>query len=130
MTTLEEVSTWSLDEIRAGIASKLPEGWVFEEKARPGGAVGVRIYRLSPEGTPVVEWQDIHIDSKYLLLGAFGFLWLRNIPRNPDSPWIRRSNPTREAMTRRVNAFHCTTPDPPDVDPEEVQAVYKKKPLT
>ena len=132
MTTLEEVTAWSLDEIRAGIALRLPEGWSFEEKAHPEGTLRAWIFSTSPDGTPVVEWQDTHIDPKFLLLGAFGFLWLRGNRPHPDSPWIRRHNPTREAMTRQVNTLRCAVPDPPDVDPEEVLAVYRnaKKPST
>jgi hypothetical protein len=133
VTTLEEVTAWSLEDIRAGIAARLPKGWTLEEKVHPGGTIRARICRLSPEGTSVAEWQDMHVDPKILLLGAFGFLWLRECRPDPTSPWARHSNPTREAMNRRVNAIRCTVPDPPDVDPREVQAVYeaaKKKPAT
>jgi len=125
VTTLEEITAWSLDETRAEIAVRLPPGWHFEEKALPGGGLRAKIFRLSPSGDPIVEWEHLHIDHRYVLLGAFGFLWTRNHRPDPTSPWIRRHNPTREAMARRVNAFRCTVPDPEDVDPEEVKAVYE-----
>jgi hypothetical protein len=124
MATLEEVVVWSLDEIRGGICELLPAGWVFEEDPVGQRAARVRLLRPGEEG-PQVEWEDTHHDLRLLLLGAYGHLWLRQHQVRPDSPWVRRHNPTREAVTRQVLARFPRVPDPADVDPSEVQAVYE-----
>jgi hypothetical protein len=126
VATLEEVTAWSLDDIREGIRVLMPEGWVFEERSQH-----VRLMCPLEKGFKV-EWEHFHIDPKYLLLGAYGHLWLRQHKPSPDSPWVRRNNPSREAVTRQVaRRTPCCIPDPADVDPAEVEAVYeqvRKKP--
>ena len=127
MATLEEVTAWSVDEIRAEIRATLPAGWVFEEKQLPRGVRRARFLRPDAKGDLVPVWGDTHMDERLLLLGAYGLLWTRDHRPHPDSPWIRRNNPTREAVTRQVIAKQrCSVPDPEDVDPEEVAAVYEK----
>ena len=124
--TLEEVTTWSLDEIRFGIQDLLPKGWVFEEKPLAKGSRRVRLLRPG-EKELEVEWGRYHVDPRLLLLGAYGHLWLRHHQPHRDSPWVRRNNSTREAVTRQVNAsYRSRVLDPADVDPDEVEAVYEE----
>jgi hypothetical protein len=124
--TLEEVTTWSPDEIRAAIRDLLPKGWAFEEKPFTEGSRRIRLLRPG-EKELEVEWSEYHIDARLLLLGAYGHLWLRQHQPHRDSPWVRRNNPTREAVTRRVNTSgRSHIPDPADVDPDEVEAVYEE----
>lgn len=125
VATLEEVVAWSLDEIRGGIGALLPEGWIFEEKSVGQGSTRIRL--LSPgENGPQVEWEDYHIDLRILLFGAYGHLWMRQNQPHPDSPWVRRRNPIREAILRQVFARPSNIPDPADVEPGEVEAVYER----
>lgn len=117
--TLEEMQTWSVDEIKAHIAEYLPDDTVF----RCAFSDDIGQWRGWFEQDKTVLWDQWSLDQRLLLLDAFGWLWAKRQPARPaDSPWVgRQGRVPMEAVRRR--AF--SEPDPADLDPDEVQAVYE-----
>ena len=122
---IEELLNWSLAEIRGGISSLLPEGWQLEEKVSDGFFFA-RISRPGEEEVEI-EWVHFDADERLVLLGAYMHLRLKGHEPHSDSFWIRRNNPTREAVTKRVVAEQKSKPEsgPEDLDPSEVASVYE-----
>jgi hypothetical protein len=116
MFSLEEISSWSLDEIRFHIRELLLKGQRFSVTPTEGGWVA----RIEDTGGTRL-WEHSGWDERILLLDAFGWLWLRQQARpSPDSPWNRRNPLTQKSLELQLPPI----PDPEDVDPEEVLAVY------
>lgn len=104
----------TLEEVRQKILSFLPVGWTFEEETI-GEVFRVRLRH------EVIEWEACHIDLQWLLLSACGYLWSKKHRPAPDSPWVRRHNPIAKTVTSRMVGL----PDPEDLDPKEIESVYK-----
>ena len=124
--TLEEMQTWSLDEIKTNISAYLPEGTVF----KCAWSDGQGQWRGWFERADEVVWDQWGLDQRLLLLDAFGWCWMqRQPPRHPDSPWAaRQGRVPMEAV--RGRAFDGREPE--DLDPKEVLSVYeahRKKPF-
>jgi hypothetical protein len=102
-----EIETTLLDLLRSGekFTFGLEQGWVGEITNGEG-----------------LVWESVTLDKRILLLDVYAWLWFRAYPTQPSatSPWIRRRELSREIVTRRA-----TTPEPEDLDPAEVQAVYE-----
>jgi hypothetical protein len=69
-------------------------------------------------------WRNTGFDKRLLLLDAYGWLWAR---LNPSTSHLWTSR--RQELPRPPTAWKETSsvPDPEDLDPSEVDAVYGKK---
>ena len=124
MPAPEEISAWSLEEIRVEIRALLPNGWSLVDDEGEGYWL-IRIDRPGEEA-PVVEYEESNADERMALLNVFGWLWMRSLPK-PDkmSPWNRRRELTREGVTTTVSLGGSQVPDPGDLDPIEIDSVYQ-----
>lgn len=129
MVSIEEVSAWTLREIQDSVLLLLPKTWKFTYELRDDGLHEACILRPAEKKYEVV-WTDAFSDERLVLLGAYGFLFTRNHKPHLHSPWVRRSNPARDAVRRRAfekfGASFGGSPDPEDLNPQEVQSVYEK----
>ena len=73
--------------------------------------------------TSSLLWDHLGFDRRLLLLDAYGWLWARVQPASTSTIWVRQREITRDDVARR--AASSTTPDPEDLDPEEVRSVYE-----
>jgi len=118
VTTLEEVSAWSNDELDAQIHSLLEPGWTFNVRPEDGWWYGIV---ADAEGGQ--EWADSQADVRLLLLNAYG--WLYTHRQQPKDPlWRRRQELDPRVVRGQVSLCGVTVPDPEDLDPNEVRAVY------
>lgn len=119
MPSLEQISAWTIPEIIEEIRKLLPEGHVLVEGIREGWHAAT-IQHGSPE--PHVLWSATHADRKHVLLNAFGWLWLRG-QKSRHPVW----KPRNWAPMRRRPMTASRIPDPPDLDPAEIRAVYERE---
>jgi hypothetical protein len=125
LPTAEEISAWSIDEALAEIQALLPKDSYVTSVPNSDGYWVVMVERPTPDG-PVVDMSESNLDRRIATLNLFGQVWLKNAPQPPPgSPWVRRNELTREVVTRRVAQ---NIPDPEDLNPSEVEAVYRKGP--
>jgi hypothetical protein len=119
MATLAEMTAWSLEEARAEIEHALPQGWVFSLSR-------VGLFRaVIRDAAGVVQWSDDGYDERLLLLAAYGWLWSRDQEAPTAGPWV----PRREELTSRsVRNQALNLPDPEDIDPDELAAMYAVAP--
>lgn len=115
MPTLEEITAWSQEEIEAEIRRRLPSGWRQNPVWAEGGYWDYTLESPTADGWNV-EWLNQGVDRRLLALSAFGWLWLKDQPR--QDRWHRRQELTREAVTQKVADL---VPDPEDLDPEAIE---------
>lgn len=115
MFTLAETTTWTADDVLLKIQEVLPEGWALKERFS-----GYRYYAdLFDQGGSNV-WSGEQSDPRVLFLDCLGWLSLRG-HKTKNPAWRARSS---EVPLHRP-PVSVATPDPPDLDPEEIAAVYK-----
>lgn len=121
MHTLEEMTTWTVDDVANAIRQGLPSGLVFDcgfDVA--AGTWYVRFWRQQDDQKRVL-FEDWGFEQRITYLNAFGWLWSQKQPAPPaHSPWQRRGEVTVAQVQRKAHNI----PDPADLDPNEVQAVY------
>jgi hypothetical protein len=121
MPTPEEVSAWSFEEILAETQALLPKGSAADVNHHPDGYWVAFVERTTPEGK-VVDQEETHPDRRMAVLNLFGRIWLNGLPKpSGSSPWVRRRELNREAVTRKALGI----PDPEDLDPVEIDLVYQ-----
>jgi hypothetical protein len=124
MPAPEEISAWSLDEIRAEIRALLPAGWTATDAKNSGGYWIVTIESPGEYGS-VLELVEANADERLALLNAFGWLWTKSLPKpGGDSPWQRRGEVT--PPKHAASGSGTSVPDPDDLDPKEIAQVYEK----
>jgi len=113
--SIEEATAWTAEEAVARLKLVLPKNLVYEYSLEEGWH---RITLIAEEGE--VVWSGEQADLKILALDALG--WLRVRDHQTENPiWKPRA---REVSLYRPPVSE-SEPDPPDLDPEEVEAVYK-----
>jgi hypothetical protein len=116
MFTIEEAATWTPEETLDRLKQVIPTSWVLKHSVDDDGWHEASL--LDEKG--IVQWSGEHVDQKILFLDALG--WFRTRGRKIENPiWQPRE---REVSLYRP-AVSQETPDPPDLDPDEVAAVYK-----
>jgi hypothetical protein len=120
MPSVEEINSWSDGQIVAEIRKLLPPHWSFTE--RPGSRQEWPAATIaSPDAT---VWEGTEADRRILLLNAFGWIWLRG-QKTKHPIWRVRGQEGARPAPRPPPSI----PDPPDLDPEEInRMVYGKKP--
>ena len=123
MPTLEELADWDVGELHNHILSVLPEGVVF--KLEPPSPYFRGIY-TNQDGD--ILWADVNPDLRILLLDAYGWLWKKTAKVSPNSVWTPRQ---REVMPRPSVGPRTlpgvSIPDPEDLDPAEITALYENR---
>lgn len=129
MLSVEEMTAWTNDDILVQIETLKPKGTffrcVFNEEERFWHA---RFERFDEaQRKRVVLWEEFGPDERLTLFNAFGWIWARQQPLPPkDSPWSpHRRDLRQQAVRGRATTPGHSVPDPEDLDPEEVQAVYE-----
>lgn len=122
MPTLEEVTAWSGEELEAEARHLLPEGWGLSYEQGTDGWWRASIFDAEQQ----VVWADSHADPRHLLLNAYGWLLVRG--QQPTDPqWRRRRELSPRAVRGDLGLRGVTIPDPEDLDPSEVRAVYGER---
>lgn len=127
MPTLEEMTTWSPDEVLQEIQRVLPKGWTLKSgTTKTGFHVSVLLPAVEGEER-VLAWEDYHVDQRILLFNAYDWIVTRGGSSVPvKSPISRRQRLAQQAGTRWAEALRKeAVSDPEDVDPDEVNAVYE-----
>jgi hypothetical protein len=111
---------WSIDELREELKALLPKSWQFVIQAERSGFWVVRFEELRESG-PEMVWEALEVDERRALFEAYGYLWMKQRPfRELDATWVRR----RPMMSPPQSSVSDSSPDPEDIDPEEVESVY------
>jgi len=115
--SLEETLTWTADDVFTRIRLVLPPGWKLERTLEEGWHY---LKVLDAEG--VQQWAGEHVDPKLAGLDALGWLKLRGYQvRNPV--WQPREREVPHYQPSGVVV--SSQPDPADLDPSEIDAVYR-----
>lgn len=117
-----DAHTWDDERTKAEIAALLPDDWEFLFGWDNEGYWKAAFV----DGGGTIVWDDAVPAANILLRNAYAWLALRSSPRRQGPAWVRR----RELTLAQVNADalrKARVPDPPDVDPQEVEAVYQAK---
>jgi len=119
--SLDELVNLSTEDIRAAVAAELPAGWKFHAEPVNGWA-----YARLEDAEGTLLWEDCLADPRLVFLNAYG--WLVSRSTEPKHPvWRRRThevNP-QQYTPRPAETRWEPVPDPEDLDPAEVQAVYQ-----
>lgn len=121
MPSVEEMTAWTTEDIEAEIRVSLPKNWQFEHGCSETG--GWAIIR-DEEGE--TKWETAMVpDERLLLFNAYGWLITRSaVPRLPA--WARRKGEIPKPLVGHFSLPGVSVPDPEDLDPAEVAAVYDK----
>lgn len=115
MFSIAEATTWSADDTLAQVSAKIPSGWKFVERFHSNSLTAAV---LDSEGVEL--WSGSGVDPKLVYLDCLGWLHLRD--RSAAHPaWRPRA---QEVSLSRPNR-DVVYPDVPDLDPEEIAAVYR-----
>lgn len=125
--TLEEMSVWSAEDVESQIHIHCPKDVAFDFSVKDG-FYRVQFKRQEEEGQeqkdedPEVLWAGSGFDKKIVLLDAYGWLWAQALSPRRATVWTRRGEVTPAKATRKANNI----PDPDDLDPDKLDAVYAK----
>ena len=118
MPTLEEMTAWDNDELRAEIYALLPDDWHYDFRTEP------QQYMLRLGGPEGVVWWQAGMSYRVLLFDCYGWLWTRQ-HKTVNPIWAPRDGETLVPVYRRATqAVVGTTDGPEDLDPAEIAMVY------
>jgi len=111
---------WSVEEIREELKTLLPRSWQFVLRVDQSGFWEASFEEKQDKESKVV-WRALETDEKRALFEAYGYLWMKQRPlRELDSTWVRR----RPMLNPPQSSASDSSPDPEDLDPDEVESVY------
>jgi len=118
-----DASSWDADRLQQEITIRLPAGWGFKVNSTEDQKQWV----VSIIDDQQVElWSSVALTTQLALLNLLGWLEVRTSNLSDSSPWIRRRgdlNPQR--VHDLVYSKTYVTEEIPDLDPAEIEAVYK-----
>lgn len=120
MPSLEEMTIWSTEDLNRQIQLSLPSGWTMRS-ASEGGIYSATVLDQTGEA----QWHGQRTDYRLLQLDVYGWLITRGA-KSQNPAWARRDNLTPKRVGRDIGLGGPSIPDPEDLDPEEVRAVYEK----
>lgn len=125
MRPFEEMTTWSVEEIESAIQASLKGAFRFQSGWDHEAGVWVtRFLKSNEKGEDTVAFEDWGPDRRILAFNALGWLWEQTRPPPPKgSPWLRRHE-TPRVWNPRPNYRGAGAPDPADLNPDEIDAVY------
>ena len=123
MYDLEEMSSWTPDEVLVKIREQLPKDWELECGATEDGW----IFATIKDGEGQEQWNDIHADAKLLFLDLLGWLMLRG-EKVAHPAWRRTGevDPNKRFQGKRQPTA-VPDPDPDDLDPASVAEFHRQK---
>lgn len=119
---IEEMTTWSTDEVLAHVLLSLPDGWKFDYTTVDRLTAG-HIY----DDDGVEQWasEEPLPDVRMVFLDAYGWLQTRNATvRHPV--WSRRGEIDRSMIAGRFG-IQVDEPDPEHLDPTVIDEELRKK---
>jgi len=117
MFSLDEAANWSAEEAIIRLEHVIPASWNFECSRGEDGWFRASLVDEDDQ----LLWSGEHADQKILVLDALG--WFRLRKHQTKSPaWKLRKG---EVPLYRPPVSE-TVPEPPDLDPAEVEMVYRK----
>jgi len=123
MPTLDEMVTWTVEEIETNIGSTLPQGWTVEYNTTSQAFT----CHVKDETGAVVK-MGAQPDKRVLLLDIYGWLYARSNMSRVPTMWNRRQDPRlRPVVGKRTVPGAVETPDPDDLDPKAVRDLIQKK---
>lgn len=115
MFTLAETTTWTAEDTLMKVREALPDGWTIRERFS-----GSKYYADLFDQDGATMWSGEQEDPRLLFLDCLGWLSVRGY-KTKNPVWKARDT---EVPLHRP-AISTSIPDPPDLDPDEVAAVYK-----
>lgn len=121
---IEEVQTWSEQDLYVQIHLLLPEGWHFHH-ASAEGFTSASI----TDATDLAVWEceEPLPDRRMIMLEAYGWLYYRQ-HKTSNPVWTRRREIDRHTVLgRRGLPGVENVPDPGDLDPTQIEEIVRKK---
>jgi hypothetical protein len=120
---IEEAATWDEERIRDEVILRLEPNWTF----RFGSSEDQMSWEASILDPDEVEvWSGSRITAQLVLLDALGWVESRHHKIPEASPWVRRRG---DLDPQRVHDIAYSKslgpPDPPDLDPNEIESVVR-----
>lgn len=115
MFSLGETTTWTAQDAYERLKGSLPREWVLKHETQDGWH---RALIFDGEGNQ--KWAGEQADPKILFLDALG--WWRLQTHQVQNPVWR---PRTQEVTLQRPPLKEEIPDPLDLDPNEVESVYK-----
>ena len=119
MHSLAEITTWTYEDAEVALQVILPAEWSFNYE-RPE-LVFEGVIR---DDNGDLQWRGLSSDLRLLLLDAYVWCALRGQPVNTTGVWAVRK---QELTTQMVQKLALEIPDPGDLVPEEIEALYHLK---
>lgn len=122
MYDLEEMATWTPDEVLAKIRDQLPKGWELE----CGVGEDNWVFAALKDGEGDEQWSETNVDAKLLFLDLLGWLMLRG-EKVVHPVWQRTGevDPNKQFRGKRQSRVD-PDPDPEDLDPAAVAAFHRQ----
>lgn len=112
--------TWDADRIKLEIESLLPLGWSFTSGEEETSDYFRASFEDAEGATP---WEDSGPFAQVILFNAYGWLFARTTLASNTGPWRKRRDLTLVEVNAEV-LRKARVPDPEDLDPDAIQAVY------
>ena len=124
LVPLEELTAWSNTNIAHETSASLPPGWRFGYGLDRAAGWWAKI--TNAEGD--VQWEKSYmLDERLVLFAAYGWLQYRDCkPQHPV--WARRGERRAAPKQGKLTLPGTEVPEAPDLDPDEIQAVYFPEP--
>lgn len=121
--SIEEMSTWSVNDVLTNVRMSLPDGWSLDVKHNDRSKVFSCIVRDDKDAQ---AWTEEHSDLRLMLFDLYGWLVVRLAPA--VSPMWNRP---RQAMPKIVEGEisldgASSAPDPEDLDPDVIRRLYDR----
>lgn len=125
MSILDNIASWSDEEIVANLKALIPPGWKFLVRGSEPFLLEASILEKDEE----VCWEGSGYDRHILLLDAYGWLYRRSRTTPLHPLWERH----RDDFRVPIKVQSDSGPLPGDLDPIEISTVYstftQKKPI-
>lgn len=123
MYDVEEMATWTPDEVLAKIRDQLPKGWELE----CGVGEDNWVFATVKDGEGGDQWNETHVDPKLLFLDLLGWLMLRGA-KVEHPAWHRSGevDPNKQFRGKRQPKV-AREPDPDDLDPAAVAEFHRRQ---
>jgi hypothetical protein len=117
-----EVTTWDEERVKDEITLRLEPGWVFKF----GLSENQMVWEATIASEEVEIWSGEGLTSQLVLLNVLGWLENRSYKVSEGSLWVRRRG---DLNAERVHEIAYSKsygpPDPPHLDPNEIQLVVQ-----
>jgi hypothetical protein len=123
MHSIEEVTSWGVEEIKAQINALLPEGWRIEYETTP------QAFFCQITNTDGLSEAFTQPDQRLLLLDIYGKLL--NGRRGPSPAWVHnRPDPRAKLIRQGVYTVQSNGVEEPavpmDIDPSAIREMIEK----